>query len=119
MAGSQHSTIAAPSPTPTPTAIPTPQPNHVDILANPSGSSPEAYYVSSGFSTTLTVRVGQKVTWVNQDSRPHSATADNGAFDSGELSHGQTFSWTPTRPGHYTYGDLSYPDMKGTIIVQP
>src|SRR5438105_13999614 len=37
---------------------------------------------------TLTVKVGDTVTWTNQDSAPHSATADDSSFDTGVLSKG-------------------------------
>src|SRR4051812_37207134 len=35
---------------------------------------------------TLTIKVGDKVTWTNQDSAPHSATADDNSFDTGVIS---------------------------------
>lgn len=111
----QSSTIAAPAaPTSTPTPIPPPAPNTVDIVPNPSDNA-----VASYNPATLVVRVGQKVTWVNTDTQDHTATADNGAFDTGVLSSGETKSWTPTKPGTYAYGCYIHPQVRGVIVVQP
>ncbi|HXS14682.1 MAG TPA: cupredoxin family copper-binding protein [Candidatus Saccharimonadales bacterium] len=67
---------------------------------------------------TLTVKVGDKVTWTNQDSAGHSATADDGSFDTGVLPQGQSGSITFNKAGTYTYHCSVHPMMKGTIIVQ-
>lgn len=67
---------------------------------------------------TLTVKVGDKVTWTNQDSVGHSATADDNSFDTGVLSRGQSGSVTFSKAGTYTYHCSVHPTMKGTIIVQ-
>ena len=67
---------------------------------------------------TLTVKVGDKVTWTNQDSVGHSATADDNSFDTGILQQGQSGSVTFSKAGTYTYHCSVHPMMKGTIIVQ-
>lgn len=67
---------------------------------------------------TLTVKVGDKVTWTNKDSAGHSATADDGSFDTGVLAQGQSGSITFSKAGTYTYHCSVHPMMKGTIIVQ-
>jgi plastocyanin len=114
MAQSQPSTVAAPRPTVAPTPIPTPATNQVNIEPNPTGH-PEAIYLPS----TLTVHVGQKVTWVNLDSQAHNAIADDGAFDTNVLTPGEKKRWTADKPGAYAYGDYLHPDMRGLIIVKP
>ena len=68
--------------------------------------------------TALTVKVGDKVTWTNQDSAGHSATADDGSFDTGVLAQGRSGSVTFSKPGTYTYHCSVHPTMKGTIIVE-
>ena|SRR5215211_2862602 len=40
-----------------------------------------------------TVAPGTTVTWVNDDQAPHTATANDGAFDSGTLQPGQSYSF--------------------------
>jgi plastocyanin len=73
----------------------------------------------SAFSpATLTISVGDTVTWRNADDRPHTVTSNDGAFDSGNLDEGQGFSFTFTEPGTYTYLCEYHPDMQATIVVE-
>ena len=65
----------------------------------------------------LTVQVGDTVTWTNNDTAPHTVDADQGAFKSGTLNRGDTFSFQATQPGVYTYYCQFHPYMKGTITV--
>lgn len=67
---------------------------------------------------TLHVKVGDKVTWTNKDSVGHSATADDGSFDTGVLAQGKSGSVTFKRAGTYTYHCSIHPNMKGTIVVE-
>ena len=67
---------------------------------------------------TLNVHIGDTVTWTNQDSAGHSATADDGSFDTGVLSQGQSGTATFTKAGQYAYHCSVHPNMQGTIIVQ-
>lgn len=67
---------------------------------------------------TLTISAGTTVTWKNLDDDPHTATADNGAFDSKGLAQGDTFSFRFTKPGTYSYHCSVHPFMKATIVVQ-
>ena len=58
------------------------------------------------------------MTWVNDDQAPHTATANDGAFDSGTLQPGQSFSFTFTQPGTtYAYYCAIHPSMTGTVTV--
>ena len=61
---------------------------------------------------SLTVKVGDTVEWVNEDSAPHTV------FDSGTLATGQSFSHTFDAPGTYVYHCSIHPSMTGMIIVQ-
>jgi len=73
----------------------------------------------SAFSpATLTIGVGDTVTWRNADDRPHTVTSNDGAFDSGNLDEGQGFSFTFTEPGTYTYLCEYHSEMQATIIVE-
>ena len=65
----------------------------------------------------LEISVGTTVTWTNEDSAPHTATADDGSFDSGTLEQGDSFSFTFEEPGTYTYFCEIHPDMTGTVVV--
>lgn len=64
-----------------------------------------------------TVTPGTTVTWVNNDQTPHTATANNGAFDSGTLQPGQSYSFTFDKPGTYAYHCNIHPDMTATVTV--
>lgn len=65
----------------------------------------------------LTITVGDTVTWTNEDAVMHTATALDGAFDSGMLDTGESFSWTFSQPGTYDYLCTPHPMMTGRIIV--
>jgi plastocyanin len=66
---------------------------------------------------TLNVQVGTKVTWKNLDSTAHHVVSDTGAFDSGVLNNGQSYSFTFNQAGNYPYHCSIHPSMKGTIVV--
>lgn len=68
---------------------------------------------------TLTIQVGDTVTWTNADAVVHTATAGSGAFDSGDLAQGESYSVTFTAPGTYDYLCTPHPDMTGRIVVAP
>jgi len=66
---------------------------------------------------TVTIRVGQRVTWINGDPVPHTATANDGRWNSGQLVPGGGFTVTMTKPGIYTYFCEDHPYMQAKIIV--
>lgn len=90
---------------------------------NPTASSVMADVSMKSFAfdpITLTVAVGTSVTWTNNDSVAHDVTADDGSFKSGRIAAGDTFAYTFTAAGTYTYQcTLHQPNMVGTIIVTP
>lgn len=63
------------------------------------------------------VEAGGKVIWLNEDSVAHTATADDGSFDTGEIEEGKLKSETFKQPGIYTYHCEIHPQMHGTIEV--
>ncbi len=76
----------------------------------------------SGFGDALTIQVGDTVTWVNKDPMPHTVTADEGEFDSGQspddfLQTDGTFSHTFNSAGEFSYTCVLHP-MSGRIIVE-
>ncbi|MDA4111392.1 MAG: plastocyanin/azurin family copper-binding protein [Thaumarchaeota archaeon] len=79
----------------------------------------------SGYSfypSSLTVARGTTVTWINMDFVVHTVTSGTeqnhtNLFDSYELSHMQSFSYTFTTPGVYQYYCDIHPGMVGTITV--
>jgi plastocyanin len=68
----------------------------------------------------LTIAAGTKVTWVNHDDVPHTATstAKPRSFASGTLDTDEKFSHVFTTPGTYEYFCAVHPKMTGRIIVK-
>ena len=67
---------------------------------------------------TMTVAVGDTVTWRNDGSSAHEVTAT--AFKSGNVDPGKSYSWTATAAGTYDYVCRYHEslDMKGTLVVR-
>ena len=65
------------------------------------------------------VQVGDSVTWTNADLAPHTATAEDGAWDTGALDKGAGRRITFDAPGEYPYFCTYHPHMKGLVVVQP
>src|SRR5919107_1722963 len=65
----------------------------------------------------LNVAPGTTVTFVNNDTEPHTATADNGLFDTGVLQPGSSFDVFLDGSGTVTYHCELHPDMQGSIVV--
>lgn len=66
----------------------------------------------------VVVSAGEKVTWIQKDRAPHTATANNGSFDSGRLTKGDKFTHTFSKKGIYDYLCTIHPSMRGKIIVK-
>ena len=65
----------------------------------------------------LTVAVGTKVTWVNDDQIPHTVAETHKLFRSGALDTGDSYSWVFNTPGEYEYFCALHPQMLGKIVV--
>lgn len=70
-------------------------------------------------SVRVEVLVGDSVTWTNADLAPHTATAEDGAWDTGTLDKGGRARITFDAPGEYPYFCAYHPHMKGSVVVQP
>ncbi|MBA3943824.1 MAG: cupredoxin domain-containing protein [Herpetosiphonaceae bacterium] len=71
----------------------------------------------------LEIKAGTTVVWTNGDAIEHSVTSGtpptaNGAFDSGFFTQGQSFTFTFTKPGTYSYFCMRHNSMTGTIVVK-
>lgn len=66
----------------------------------------------------LQVAVGDSITFVNQDSAPHTATASDGAFDTGRLRRGQSKRVTIRTAGKHNYICRIHPSMKGSVTAK-
>lgn len=87
--------------------------------ASSDASGPQVIIDNHSFDpATVTIDVGETLTWVNQDGPRHDVVADNGDFASQLLSTGESFSFTFTTAGNYPYHCGIHPDMTATVIVQ-
>ena len=67
----------------------------------------------------LTVKSGDKITWINRDEEPHTIASVEKQFKkSTALDTDQEFTITAGAPGTYTYFCSVHPKMTGTIIVE-
>jgi plastocyanin len=67
---------------------------------------------------TLTIKAGTKVTWINRDDVPHTATDTDKRFNSKTLDTDDQFSFTFSEAGTYSYYCALHPKMTGQIIVK-
>lgn len=67
--------------------------------------------------STLSVPVGGQVTFKNLDTASHTASDANGAWDSGNLDTGQSWTYTFTKAGTYKIICKYHPSMHGVIVV--
>ena len=92
-----------------------------DTEAEPSGNAARSAKVEiEDFAykpDPVTVEEGGKVIWLNRDSAPHTATAEDGSFDTGTLEEGKLKSETFKEPGTYAYVCSIHPQMHGTVEV--
>jgi len=90
-----------------------------DAKVAPTAAAANIEIQSFAFSpSTLTVKKGTTVTWTQKDSVPHTIVSDNGAFESPQLSNGQTWSFTFNDAGTFAYHCSVHPSMTATIVVE-
>ena len=67
--------------------------------------------------TTLIVKRGDIVRWVNKDPFPHTVTA-SGVFDSHSIAADHSWKWIARKAGQWAYTCTLHPNMKGSLQVQ-
>ena len=92
-----------PSPTPTPPAAATAKVSIDNFAFN---------------SKEITVKKGTTVTWTNNDSTSHTVTGDSGGPSSDLLGNGESYSFTFTAAGTFSYHCEPHPSMRGRVVVQ-
>jgi plastocyanin len=66
----------------------------------------------------LVVKAGTTVTWVNHDDIPHTVASKDRLFKSKVMDTEESYSFTFTAPGEYTYFCSLHPHMTATIVVE-
>jgi plastocyanin len=98
---------------------------HSAAVKSAAGTTVTAAAASTGVTikdfkfgpASSSVKVGDTITWTNQDVAPHTATASDGSFDTGQLSQGKSGSHTFTKAGTFAYICSIHPNMHGTVVV--
>ena len=68
-------------------------------------------------SADIQAKVGQTVTFTNNDSAPHTATLDDGSCTTPKINPGSSDGLLFTTAGTYPFHCSVHPKMKGTITV--
>jgi len=101
--GSSSST----APTPTPRPTPTPTAGTVSIVGERGNQS---------FNPNpAPLPADHKLTWMNNDSLIHRIVADDGSFDTGNLSQGQSSAAVTLPAAGKSYHCSIHPSMVGTV----
>lgn len=87
--------------------------------AETSGSGDSVEIVEFVFEPEeITVPTGTTVTFTNQDTAAHTATADDSSFDTEELGKGDSAEETFDDPGTFSYYCRFHVFMKGSVVVE-
>jgi plastocyanin len=87
--------------------------------APPSAAQAEVTIANYHFiPATLTIAAGTTVTWTNKDEDAHTVMDAAGAFRSGALDEGQSFTFMFAKPGLYRIACSMHPQMSETILVE-
>lgn len=65
-----------------------------------------------------TAKVGQEITWTNQDSAKHDVDFTDKSFESELVGKGETITFTPSKAGTFDYFCSVHQYMKATLTVQ-
>lgn len=101
--------------------VPAAAPSADTSAAHPKARKAASASVTMGdlfFSpTSVSIAVGDTVTWQNTGQAPHNATADDGSFKTPTINNGESASHTFTQAGTFSYICTIHPQMKGTVRV--
>lgn len=104
--------------------VTTPPPSRdvATICASPD-TPPAGVIVIKNFAfrpTTLNVRAGETVTWVNCETNAtsHTSTSNGGLWASGLIAPSTTFDHTFGTAGSFAFHCDPHPFMTGTVVVQ-
>lgn len=98
-------------------------PNSGALSQTPAAGDVTAEIKDFAFTpTTITVKKGAKVTWTNKDTVQHNVISDDNSQSKGLsselLAQGESYSFTFTEAGTYSYHCGPHPSMTGTVVVK-
>lgn len=81
-------------------------------------NNPTGYYNPAELGSEASpIPVGSTVTWTNDDTTLHTATSEEGGFDTSIIAPGQTGEVTLDKAGEFEYICTLHPFMTGTVTV--
>lgn len=89
----------------------------VIIMAEPNQRAAGFNYEGEFRPHTIKISVGATVIWNNTDNKMHSVVSDDGLFNK-RLEYGESYNYTFTQNGSFTYRDELYDGMDGLIYVE-
>jgi len=90
--------------------------------AQPAPAQPPAQFAkvdirgNSFLPPQLNIRIGQKVSWNNEDQVAHTVTA-NGLTFGKSVPTGAVFNFAFVKPGNFPYHCEIHPSMQGAVVV--
>jgi plastocyanin len=101
--------------------VPTPSPEPASKTAAPApAASPVSIIHIKNFAFVpdkVTIHPGSTVRFVQDDDTPHTVTATDKSYDSGNLNPKDSWRHTYATEGTFMYSCSYHPYMKGTIVV--
>jgi plastocyanin len=88
-----------------------------DQIQGPSRTTQITMRDNSFSPQTIIIARGSTVRWTNSGSVAHRSVGANNAWNSGDVTPGQSFSREFTNPGTFAYSCTLHAGMTGTIIV--
>lgn len=92
------------------------------LLSAPGDARPRSHVLKiTGFAfvpSRIVVAVGDTLTWANADIAPHTATAVQGAWDSGTIAARGRGAVVIRAPGRFAYECTLHPSMKGIVVAE-
>ncbi len=82
-------------------------------------TAPVVHIKNFAFGAVEHIRVGEPITFVNDDDEAHTVTAVDRSFDSAGLDTHDTWRHVFAKPGVYRYFCALHPYMKGVVDVAP
>ena len=108
--------VTAQDATPGATAMASPM---ASPIASPGAGTPIEIRNFAYNPPTINVPVGGSLTWTNYDAVPHTATADDGSFNSDPLTNdSEHYTYTFDKSGSFPYVCVFHPNMKGAVVVE-
>lgn len=108
-----------PRQTAAPTSTSTPKTTTQEPTSAPMAGKNTVQISGFAFSPqSITVKVGDSVTWTNTDTVGHSITADDSSFDTGVFDQNTSKTLKFDKAGTFGYHCSVHPNMKGTVVVE-